>query len=368
MSSKNKNKTLPKGWEVKTFEECLHKIPTFIKVPKKQFLQKGALPIISQENKYINGYWNNKEDIFNVDKPVIIFGDHTKNIKYIDFSFVVGADGVKVFLPTKSIISKFFYYQLINMNVKSLGYARHYRLLKEKMILIPPLAEQEKIVSILDKAFAKIDKMEANLTANIANAKALFQSQLNAIFNKQDGGWEIKTLGEVCEIFDNQRKPITRKNRIEGTIPYYGATGILSYVKNYIFDEQLVLLGEDGAKWQSGEKSAFIIKGKSWVNNHAHVIKPQKAILNDNWLVYNLNFQNLIPFVSGMTVPKLNQTNMKQIKIPLPPLAEQEKIIRLLDKLQEKTLQLEQNYQKELLNSSELKKVALDKAFKGRLV
>ena len=92
--------------------------------------------------------------------------------------------------------------------------------------------------------------------------------------------WKIRPLGEICDVLDNKRKPITKKNRIEGDIPYYGATGILSYVKDFLFDEQLVLLGEDGAKWESGANSAFIISGKTWVNNHAHVLRPIRTILD----------------------------------------------------------------------------------------
>ena len=78
-------------------------------------------------------------------------------------------------------------------------------------------------------------------------------------------------LGDVCDVLDSHRKPITKKDRIAGDIPYYGATGIVDYVKDYIFDERLVLLGEDGAKWGAGEPSAFLVEGKTWVNNHAHV-------------------------------------------------------------------------------------------------
>ncbi len=167
-------------------------------------------------------------------------------------------------------------------------------------------------------------------------------------------GWEIKSLGEICDILDNKRKPITKNLRIEGDIPYYGATGILSYVKDYIFNEQLVLLGEDGAKWESGEKSAFIIKGKTWVNNHAHVLKPNKEILVDNWLVYNLNFQNLMPYVSGMTVPKLNQGNMRNIQVPIPPLQEQQQIVAILDQAFEAIDQAKANIEKNIANAKEL--------------
>jgi len=144
-------------------------------------------------------------------------------------------------------------------------------------------------------------------------------------------GWERKKLGEVCEVLDNLRKPITKRDRIEGKYPYYGATGILSYVDNFIFDEKLVLIGEDGAKWDSGDKTAFIADGKYWVNNHAHVVRPNRKTLLDEWLIYFLNFSDLTPFISGMTVPKLNQERMRSIPIPLPPLPEQHRIVSILD-------------------------------------
>ena len=144
-------------------------------------------------------------------------------------------------------------------------------------------------------------------------------------------GWEYKKLGEVCEILDSRRKPITKNKRESGTIPYYGATGILDYVKDYIFDEKLVLLGEDGAKWGSGENSAYIVEGKTWVNNHAHALRPKREHLIDELLVYYLNFANLQPFITGVTVPKLNQEKMRSIEIPVPPLSEQQSIVDYLD-------------------------------------
>ena len=91
-------------------------------------------------------------------------------------------------------------------------------------------------------------------------------------------------LGEITEILDSKRKPVSKKDRNEGPYPYYGATGIVDYIDGYIFDEELVLVGEDGAKWKSMDNSAFIIKGKTWVNNHAHVLRPNNEILL-KWII-----------------------------------------------------------------------------------
>ena len=161
-------------------------------------------------------------------------------------------------------------------------------------------------------------------------------------------GWKYKKLGDVCEILDSQRKPITKGKREPGAIPYYGATGCLDYVKDYIFNEKLVLLGEDGAKWGAGDNSAYIINGKSWVNNHAHALRPKRDLLIDELLVYYLNFSNLLPYITGVTVPKLNQEKMRSIEIPIGPLKEQQSIVDYLDSAFAKIDALKANAEKAL--------------------
>ncbi|KAJ9872054.1 restriction endonuclease subunit S [Campylobacter jejuni] len=175
--------------------------------------------------------------------------------------------------------------------------------------------------------------------------------------------WKINKLEKICEILDNKRVPISQKDGISGIYPYYGASGIVDYIDKYIFDEELVLIGEDGAKWDAFENSAFIASGKYWVNNHAHILKPNNEILINKFLVYFLNYSNLEKYITGATVKKLNQQKLKQIEIPLPPLKEQERIVGILDesfaKIDESIKILEQN----LLNLDELMQSALQKAF-----
>lgn len=144
-------------------------------------------------------------------------------------------------------------------------------------------------------------------------------------------GWETKPLGETCEVLDKLRKPITKKDRIAGSVPYYGATGIVDYVEGFLFDEMLVLVGEDGAKWNAGDNTAFEISGKTWVNNHAHVLRPLRDEMLDQWLIYFLNFSDLSEYITGVTVPKLNQKKLRSIPIPVPPLEEQKRIVAVLD-------------------------------------
>lgn len=179
-------------------------------------------------------------------------------------------------------------------------------------------------------------------------------------------GWTYKKLGEVCEILDSQRKPITKNKRESGSIPYYGATGCLDYVKDYIFDEKLVLLGEDGAKWDAGENSAYIIEGKSWVNNHAHALRPKRDIILDEILVYYLNFANLQPFITGVTVPKLNQEKMRSIDIPIYPISEQQRIVSRLDSAFAHIDERKANAEKQLSEARALFQKSLAKAMEPK--
>lgn len=179
-------------------------------------------------------------------------------------------------------------------------------------------------------------------------------------------GWTYKKLGEVCDILDYMRKPITKGKRETGSIPYYGATGCLDFVKDFIFDEKLVLLGEDGAKWGSGENSAYIIDGKSWVNNHAHVLRPKRDILIDEFLVYYLNYENLQPFITGVTVPKLNQEKMRSIIIPVTSNKEQQRIVSRLDAAFSHIDELKANAEKQLSEARALFQKSLAKAMEPK--
>ena len=140
-------------------------------------------------------------------------------------------------------------------------------------------------------------------------------------------------LGDICEILDSKRVPITSSNRKAGIYPYYGANGVQDYVNDYIFDDELVLLAEDGGHFGSTDKPiAYRVSGKCWVNNHAHVLKPKEG-LNVDYLCYSLKFRNVSNIVNGATRQKLTQADMREIDIPLLSLKEQDTIVERLNKI-----------------------------------
>lgn len=198
---------------------------------------------------------------------------------------------------------------------------------------LPPLAEQKRIVAKLDQASEALMKLIENVEELEKLEQTLWACVLNQATEPAPTKLSSVALSELVEILDGKRKPITKSDREPGNIPYYGATGVVDYVKDYLFDEPLVLLGEDGAKWGKGDTSAFCISGKAWVNNHAHVLRPNRQILLDKWLVYCLQSMDLSDFITGATVLKLNQSRMRDIPILLPPLAEQRRIVAKLDQI-----------------------------------
>ena len=150
--------------------------------------------------------------------------------------------------------------------------------------------------------------------------------------NKED--WKVKTIDELCDILNNIRKPISSGDRKKGSYPYYGASGIIDYVDDHLFDERLLLIGEDGAKWGAYENTAFLVEGKYWVNNHAHVLKPK--LINDKLLESYLVKLDLHPYITGAAPPKLTLGKLKEIPVPVPENdKEQQKIASCLSSLDE---------------------------------
>jgi type I restriction enzyme S subunit len=140
-------------------------------------------------------------------------------------------------------------------------------------------------------------------------------------------------IENCCEILDSMRIPITTENREKGPYPYYGANGIQDYVADYIFNDELVLLAEDGGNFGSKDKPiAYRVSGKCWVNNHAHVLKP-KSGLNVDYLCYSLMFYKTDGMVNGATRQKLTQAAMRKMKIPFIPMDEQLNVVNKLNKI-----------------------------------
>lgn len=213
------------------------------------------------------------------------------------------------------------------------------------------LAIQAEIVRILDAFTA----MTAELTAELNMRKKqynYYRDQLLSFDLSADqageGEVEWKTLGDLAENLDSKRKPITSGLREAGEIPYYGASGIVDYVKDYIFDGDYLLVSEDGANLLARNTPiAFSISGKTWVNNHAHVLKFE-TYAERKYVEYYLNSIDLTPYISGAAQPKLNKKNLGSIKIPNPAPKEKERIVAILDKFDSLTCSIKEGLPREI--------------------
>ncbi|WFS63066.1 restriction endonuclease subunit S [Pseudodesulfovibrio thermohalotolerans] len=175
--------------------------------------------------------------------------------------------------------------------------------------------------------------------------------------------WKDFPLGEICENLDSKRIPITKAKRDSGSIPYYGASGIVDYVADYLFDEDLLLVSEDGANLLARTYPiAFSINGKTWVNNHAHVLRF-KDYDSQRFVEYYLNSISLEPYVSGMAQPKLNQKKLNSIPVPFPPIPEQQRIVTILDDAFERIDAAIANTEKNLANARELLERTIESVF-----
>jgi type I restriction enzyme S subunit len=187
---------------------------------------------------------------------------------------------------------------------------------------------QAEIVRILD-AFTELT---AELTAELNARKKQYNYYRDQLLSFEEGEVEWKPLGELAENLDSMRKPVASGLRETGQIPYYGASGIVDYVKDYIFDGDFLLVSEDGANLLARNTPiAFSVSGKSWVNNHAHILKFN-TYAEQRYVEYYLNSIDLTPYISGAAQPKLNQKNLNSIKIPNPLPEEKARIVAILDK------------------------------------
>jgi type I restriction enzyme S subunit len=171
------------GWSSRPFEDCIEDAKYTTKIQRKDFLEEGEYPIVSQEAEFINGYWDNATDVFKVTSPMVIFGDHTQVLKYIDFDFVLGADGVKILQPKQFLQPKYFFHFLRSVPLKSLGYSRHYRLLKELEVSYPTLDVQSTIVQKLDELDEETQRLESLYQRKLAALDELKKSLLHQAFS-----------------------------------------------------------------------------------------------------------------------------------------------------------------------------------------
>jgi type I restriction enzyme S subunit len=200
-------------------------------------------------------------------------------------------------------------------------------------IPVPPLEIQREIAAILDKFDALVNDLAIVLPAELNARRRQYEHYRDALLAfESERQWT--TLDRLANNLDSRRRPVTKVDRVPGDIPYYGASGIVDYVSDYILEGDYLLVSEDGANLLARSTPiAFSISGKAWVNNHAHVLQFSTYVERRFVEIY-LNSIDLSPYVGAGAQPKLNQANLNRIPIPVLRSAKQEQIVAILDKFQ----------------------------------
>ena len=341
--------------------------PTRYLVTNTQYNEAFDTPVLTAGKTFILGYTNETEGIYQASiNPVIIFDDFTTANKWVNFNFKVKSSAMKIITSKdeEKYLLRYIYFWLNTLpgektdNDHKRQWISNYA---EKKIPIPSLEIQQKIVKILDKMTELEATLEATLEAELSQRRRQYEYYRNALLDFDNRGGVIaklypdclkdvvwKTLGEVAENLNFMRRPITSGLREAGNIPYYGASGIVDYVKDYIFDGDFLLISEDGANLLARKTPiAFSISGKSWVNNHAHILKFA-TYAERRFIEFYLNNIDLTPYISGSAQPKLNKQSLNSIKVPNPPLEIQQKIVAILDQFDTLTQSISQGLPREI--------------------
>jgi type I restriction enzyme S subunit len=347
--------SLKSGWKMVKFGEVVKNANLVERDPGANDIERiVGLEHIDPENLHIRR-WNSVADGTSFTRKFVpgqtLFGKrraYQRKVAYAEFEGICSGDILtfepknrKVLLPELLPFicqSDAFFDHALDTSAGSLSPRTSWTALKDFEFPLPPLDEQKRIAEILwaaDEAVESQSKLILALkTAKSVSIKEFCLKGIShdsfqpSAFGEIPNSWSVLKLGEVCKFLDGKRIPIKKADRAkrQGEFPYYGASGIIDWIDDFIFDDELILIGEDGANIvDRSTPLAFKVSGKIWVNNHAHVIKPLD-FMDIDFLVEYLESISYTPYTSGTAQPKINKSACESIPIPVPPLDEQKKI------------------------------------------
>lgn len=328
----------PAGVPFMRLEELLdYEQPGKYLVASTDYDDSYPTPVLTAGRTFVLGYTDEVAGIYpaSADTPVIIFDDFTTAFKWVDFPFKAKSSAMKMItLKTDApAILEYVYHAMRCVDFAPRSHARQWiGTYSQFRVPVPPVDVQQGIVEVLGRLQALELELESELHKEVTARRIEYGHHRDSVLAfPDDNGVQWSSLAEIATNLDSKRRPVTRSARIAGDIAYYGASGIVDYVSDYIFDGDYLLVSEDGANLLARSTPiAFSISGKAWVNNHAHVLEfPTEA--ERRFVEIYLNSIDLAPFVTGGAQAKLSQTNLNRIPIPVLPVEEQERIVSFLD-------------------------------------
>jgi type I restriction enzyme S subunit len=288
------------------------------------------------------------------------------DVNLADAEYCIGR-GLAALSGSSVLDNTFLFYYLLSVKdrLAAQGTGTTFQSINKSTLLsldvpLPPLPEQRAIAHVLDT----VQRAREATERVIAATRELKRSLMRHLFTYgpvpiQDADkvplketeigmvpeeWEVLPLGELVSVHDKKRIPVSaeKRSRMRGPYPYCGATGIVDFVDDFLFEGEYVLLAEDGGRWGGYEESAYVMKGRFWVNNHAHIIQALEGVTLNAYVVQVLNYMDISRYISGTTRGKLNQGVMKSLPLPVLPLDVQQAVAHALRTVDEK-LEAEKN-------------------------
>jgi len=388
---------LPENWRwLKLVESFDNHTDSKKKIKQKDYLVKGKLAVVDQGQELIGGYTNDVEKSYSGALPIVIFGDHTRCIKFVDFPFAQGADGVKVLRPKPFYLPKAFYYALQSVNIPNLGYRRHFPLFNKFSIPLPPFAEQQRIVDRIESLFAKLDEAKEKAQAVVDSFETrkaailhkAFTGELTAKWREEHGvgmdSWEKKSVGELCI---SLKYGTAKKSDASGNVVVLRMGNLrqgeidwsdLAYSNDSDDIEKYKLFSGD-VLFNRTNSAALVGKTAIYRGEHpaiyaGYLIKldyDHDKIIGD-YLNYALNTLDAKKYCNSVKTDGVNQSNINAKKIGaysfnVPSIPEQEKIVSVIQKLLSKEQQAKEAAEAVLDQIDLMKKSILARAFRGEL-
>lgn len=393
-------------WLKLCFEETIGESTSYTKLKAKDYYSNGKFPVVDQGGHFISGYIDDEKLLYKGDLPVIIFGDHTRVIKYIDFKFAAGADGTKILKPISFYNNRFYYYYLKSLEIPSLGYSRHFKILKELDFPIPSLSEQDRIVKKLDSLFSELEIVKEKMSRVPKLLKQFRQAVLtqavtgkltedwrdgrglNMYYQNTESGkmreiaysipkeWVFLSFSTVASIESNLVKsqeyldfPLIAPNNIEKE------TGLL-------IDKPIVRdINPKSAKHYFKKRSIIYSKIRPYLSKVIIAdfdglcsadMYPIVSKIETNYLFYYMLSKEFLYYATTAgersVLPKINQKELSIIPVSVPSIEEQQEIVKRVESLFKKADAIEEAYKSLEYQFDQLPQAILTKAFSGELV
>ncbi len=391
---------VPLGWEIVSINDTFSSISlNGIKIKQKSYLSTGKYAVVDQGQELIGGYYNDEKLVVNCDPPYVVFGDHTKAIKYITFKFIPGADGVKVLKPSNHINPKLFFYFLQCLKLPDKGYARHFQFINHAEFPLPPIAEQHRIVSKIEELFSDLDKgIETLNTAKDqlkiyrqAVLKYAFEGKLtnpDVIEGELPEGWVVRTFSNVStKIGDIDHKMPAKVS--DGKYPYLSTSNItrdneLDFKSAKLISEadynrlSRKIIPEKGdiifPRYGTIGRNVLVNTDREFLISYScAIIKVNTEVMSPKYLYYfslsALTRKEIEKHIVETTQANVGISSIKVFKINYPSsITEQEIIVQEVESRLSICDKIEESIEQGLQQAEALRQSILKKAFEGKLV